>query len=124
MDYIYKNIEEINPNKKQKILSVLMIWSLICLVIKKAGLIVTESLIRGRKLNISDIFIRQSYFTVSKNIRPNSTNYFVMKILNKTELQQIALWMFIINVLQNHILFRLLILILYQIIIGVSEIIF
>ena len=60
-------------------------------MIKKAGLIVTESLIRGRKLNISDIFIRQSYFTVSKNIRPNSTNYFVMKIINKTELQQIAL---------------------------------
>ena len=66
-----------------------MIWLLICLVIKKLNPIVTELLIRGRKLNIS-VFITQSYFAVPKNIRPNSTHYFVMKIPNKRELQQIA----------------------------------
>ena len=49
--------------------------------------IVTELLIRGRKLNISLVFITQSYFFVPKNIRLNSTNYFVMKIPNKRELQ-------------------------------------
>ena len=49
--------------------------------------IVTELLIRGRKLNISLAFITQSYFFVPKNIRLNSTNYFVMKIPNKRELQ-------------------------------------
>ena len=66
-----------------------MIWLLICLVIKKLNPIVTKLLIRGRKLNIS-VFITQSYFAVPKNIRPNSTHYFVIKIPNKRELQQIS----------------------------------
>ena len=57
---------------------------------KKASPIVTELFIRGRKLNISLVFIRQSYFPVPKNIRLYSTHYFVMKIPNKKELQKIA----------------------------------
>ena len=57
---------------------------------KKLNGIVTELFIRGRKLNTSLIFITQSYFTVPRNIRLNSTHYFVMKIANKGELQQIA----------------------------------
>ena len=65
-----------------------MIWLLICLVIK-INPIVTE-LFRGRKLNTSLVFIAQSYFVVPKNIRLNPTHYFVMKITNKRELQQIA----------------------------------
>ena len=52
--------------------------------------IVTELFIRRKKLNISLVFIIQSYFAVPKNIRLNSTQYFVMNIPNKTELQQIA----------------------------------
>ena len=52
--------------------------------------IVTELLIRGRKLNISLVFITQFYFAVPKNIGLNSTHYFIMKIPNKQELQQIA----------------------------------
>ena len=56
---------------------------------KKLNLIVTEPFIRGRKLNISLVFIMQSYFAVPKNVRLNSTHYLVMKILNKRELQQI-----------------------------------
>ena len=57
---------------------------------KKLDPIVTELFIRGRKLNISLVFITQSYFTVPKNIRLNSTYYFIMKIPNKRELQQTA----------------------------------
>ena len=58
---------------------------------KKLNPIVTELFIRGRKLNISIVFIMQSYFKVPKNVRLNSTHVFIMKILNKRELQQIAL---------------------------------
>ena len=46
--------------------------------------------LRGRKLNISLVFISQSYFKVPKTIRLNATHYFIMKIPNKIELQQIA----------------------------------
>ena len=52
-------------------------------------LIVTELFVRGRKLNISLVFITQSYFAVPKNIRLSSTHYFIIKIPNKQELQQI-----------------------------------
>ena len=61
---------------------------LICLVIKKPNPIVTELFIRGRKLNISLVFITQSYLAVPKSIRLNSTHYLIMKIPNKRELQQ------------------------------------
>ena len=67
-----------------------MIWLLVCLVIKKLNPVVTESFIKRRRLNISLVFITQSYFAFPKNIRQNSTHYFVMKIPNKRELQQIA----------------------------------
>ena len=53
---------------------------------KKLNPVVTELFIRGRKLNISIVFIPQSYFRVPKNIRLNSTNIFIMKIPNKREL--------------------------------------
>ena len=57
---------------------------------KKFNSLVTELFIRGRKLNIFLVFFTQSYFAVPKNIRLNSTHYFVMKIPNKRELQQTA----------------------------------
>ena len=63
----------------------------ICLVKKSLQLIVTELFIRGRKLNISFIFVAQSYFSAPKNIRLNSTHYVVMKILNKRLPQPIAI---------------------------------
>ena len=58
---------------------------------EKLNSIVTELFIRGRKLNTSLVFITQSYFRVLKDVRLNSTHFFVMKIPNKRELQQIAL---------------------------------
>ena len=84
---------------------------------KKLDSIVTELFIRGRKLNISLVFITQSYLRVPKDVRLNTTHFFVAKILNKRELQQIAinhsyqilaLKISLIsteNVLPNHILF-------------------
>ena len=50
---------------------------------KKRNPVVTGLFIRGRKLNISVVFITQSYFTVPKNIRLNSAHYFITKIPNK-----------------------------------------
>ena len=58
---------------------------------KKLNPMVTELFIRGRKLNISIVFITQSYFKVPKDVRLNSTLFFIIKIPNKRELQQIAL---------------------------------
>ena len=58
---------------------------------KKHSSIVTELFIRGKKLNISFAFIAQSCFKVPKNVRLSSTHFFIMKIPNKRELQQIAL---------------------------------
>ena len=50
---------------------------------KKLDSIVTELFIRGRKLNISLFFIKQSYFKVSKDVRINSIHFCIMKIPNK-----------------------------------------
>ena len=58
---------------------------------KKLNPIVTELSIRGRKPNIAIVFITQSYFKVPKYVRLNSTHFFIMKIPNRRELQQIAL---------------------------------
>ena len=52
--------------------------------------IVTGLFIRGRKLNVSLVFITQSYFKVPKDVRLNTTHFFIAKIRNKRELQQIA----------------------------------
>ena len=56
---------------------------------KKFNPALTELFIRGRKLNISVVFITQSYFDAAKNNRLNSFHYFILKIQNKRELQQI-----------------------------------
>ena len=77
MDDIYKNIEEYNPNKKRKILILFDDTIAIMLSDKKLNPKVSELLITGRKLNISLVFVTQSYFTVPKNIRLNSTHYFL-----------------------------------------------
>ena len=58
---------------------------------KKLNSIVTELFIRGRKLNISLVFITQSCFKVPKDVRLNTSHFFIAKISNKRELQQIAI---------------------------------
>ena len=83
MDDIYENIEEYNPIKKRKILIVFDNMIADMLSNKELNPIVTELFIRGRKPNISLVFITQYYFAVSKNIRLNSRHCFIMKIPNK-----------------------------------------
>ena len=91
MQGVYKNIEDYNPRKKCKV--VIVFDDMIADMInnEKLNPIVTELFIRGRKINISIVFITQSYFKVPKGVRLNSTHFFIMKIPNKRELQQIAL---------------------------------
>ena len=123
---IYKNIEDYNPNKKRKILIVFDDMIAEMMSNKNLNPVVTGLFIRGRKPNFSLAYITQSYFAVSKNIRLNSTNNFVMKIINKKDFQKLhlityqilalkALWIFNKKVLQNHVLFWLLIPLLHQI---------
>ena len=91
MHDLYKNIDNYNLNKENKILIVFDDMIADMINNKKSNSIVTELFIRGRKLNISLIFITQSYFKVLKDVRNNSTHFFIMKIPNKRELQQIAI---------------------------------
>ena len=88
---VYKNINYYNPNKENKILLVFNAMIADMIINKKLNSIVTELFIRGRKLNISLAFITQSYFKVPKDVRLNTTHFFIAKILNKRELQQIAI---------------------------------
>ena len=92
MQDVYKHIEDYNPGKKKR--KVLIVFDdMIADMInnKRLNPIVTELFIRGRKLNISIVFITQSYFKVPKDVRLNSTHFVIMKLPNKRELQQIAL---------------------------------
>ena len=58
---------------------------------KRFQAIIKELLIRCKKLNISLVFITQSYFSIPKEVRLNSTYYLIMKIHSRRELQQIAI---------------------------------
>ena len=82
---------------------------------KRLNPIVTELFIRRRKLNICFVFITQPYFAVPKSTKLSSTIYFITKIPNKQELEQIAFnhssdinfqdFLELKNVLPNHIYF-------------------
>ena len=91
MHNVYKNIEDYNPRKNRKVLIVFDDIIADMINNKRLNPIVTELFISGRKLNISIVFITQSYFKVPKDVRLNSTHFFIMKIPNKRELQQITL---------------------------------
>ena len=82
-----ENRLEYNKNENWKTLIVFDNIIADMLINKTFNPIVTELLIRGRKPKISLVFITQSYFAVPKNIRLDSTHYFIMKIPNKRELQ-------------------------------------
>ena len=83
MDDIYENIQEYNPNKKQKILIVFDDMIADMLRNKKLNPLVNELFIRGSKLNIYFVFITQYHLAVPKHIRLNSTHYLAVKISNK-----------------------------------------
>ena len=58
---------------------------------KKLNSIVIELFIRGKKLNITLVFITQSYFKVRKDVSLNTSHFFKAKIPNKREIQQIGI---------------------------------
>ena len=81
MQDVYKNIEDYNPNKKRKILIIFDDMIADMINNKKLNPVVTELFIRGRKLNISIVFITHSYFKVPKDVRLNSTHFFKKRAL-------------------------------------------
>ena len=83
MQNVYKNIDEYNADKESKILIVFDDIIADMTNNKNLNSIVTELFITGRKLKISLVFITQSYFKISKDVKLNSTHFFIMKIPNK-----------------------------------------
>ena len=87
MHDVYYNINYYNPDKENKILIVFDDMIAHMIHNKKLNSVVTELFIRGRKLNISLLFITQSYFKVPKDVRLNTTHFFIAKSPSKGELQ-------------------------------------
>ena len=86
-------LEDINNYNKNRDKKVLIIFDYLIAGIMRSETfkaIVKELFIRCRKLNISIIFITQSYFRTPKDARLNSTHNILMKISNKKELKCIA----------------------------------
>ena len=90
MDDVYENINDYNPIRKRKKLIVFDDMIADIMTNKKFQAIIKELFIRCRKLNISLVFITQSYFSVPKDARLNTTHYFIMKINNRIELKNIV----------------------------------
>ena len=91
MDDVYENIHDYNPSRKRNILIVSDDMIADIMTNKKFEAIIKELFIRCRKLNISLVFITQSYFRIPKDVRLNLTHYLIMKINNRKELQNIAI---------------------------------
>ena len=89
MDCVYQDNDDYNPSRKKNLI---VFDDMIADILrnKKFQSIMKEVFIRSRKLNISLVFITQSYFSVPKDVRLNSTHYLIMKIKNERELQNIA----------------------------------
>ena len=91
MDDVYQNIDDCNPSRKRKILVLFDDMIADIMTNKKFQVIIKELFIKYRKVNITLVFITQSYFSVPKDVRLNSTHYLIMKINNRKELQNIAI---------------------------------
>ena len=91
MDDVYDNIDDSKPRRKRKILILFDDMIADIMTNKNFQAIIKELFIRCRKLNMSLVFITQSYFRVSKDVRLNSTHYLIIKTHNRRELQQIAI---------------------------------
>ena len=90
MDDVLDDINNYNKNRDKKVLIVFDDMIADIMRSKKYKAIIKELFIRCRKLNISIVFITQSYFRTPKDPRLNSTHYILMKISNKKELKSIA----------------------------------
>ena len=91
IDDVYENVEDYNQTKKRSVLIAFYGMIADMKANKKLKPIVAELFMRRKKINISIIFISKFHFKVPKTIRLNATHYFIMKIPNKREHQQIAL---------------------------------
>ena len=91
MDDGFSNIDDYNPKRKRKILTVFDDMISDIMTNKRFQAIIKELFIRCRNLNISIVFITHSYFSVSKEARLNSTHHLIMKINNRKDLKQIAI---------------------------------
>ena len=91
MDDVYNNIDDYNAKRKRRVLIVFDDMIADIMTNKNFRAIIKEIFIRCRKLNISLCFLSQSYFSIPKEVRLNSTHYLIMKIYNRRELQQIAI---------------------------------
>ena len=91
MHDVYKNIDNYNPDKENKILIVFDDMIADMIHNKKLNSIVTELFVRGRKLNISLVFITLSYFKVPTDVRLNTTHFLIAKNPNNRELQKITI---------------------------------
>ena len=90
MNDVLEDINNYNKNRDKKVLIVFDDMIADIMRSEKFKAIVKELFIRCRKLNISIVFITQSYFRTPKDARLNSTHYIIMKIGNKKELKSIA----------------------------------
>ena len=79
MRSLYRDINHYNPDKENKILIVFHYMIADLIQNKKQKSIVTELFIRARKLNIFLVFLTQSYFKVPKDVRLNTTHFFITK---------------------------------------------
>ena len=91
MHDVYKNINENNPDKERKILIVFDDIVADMINNKKLNSVVIKLFIKRRKLEISRVFITQSYFKFPKDVRLNNTHFFIAKVANKRELRDIAI---------------------------------
>ena len=91
LDDVYENINNYTSSRNRKILIVFDDMIADIMTNKRFQSIIKELFIRCRNLNISLVFITQSYFSVPKDVRLNSAHYLMMKINNKMELQNIAI---------------------------------
>ena len=90
MDDVFTNIDNYNPTRNRKILIIFDDMIANIMTSKEYKAIIKELFIRCRKLNISLVFITQSYFRTPKDARLNSTHYLLTKINNKEELRNIS----------------------------------
>ena len=91
MHVVYENSHDYNSSRKRKIIIVFDDMIPDIMSNKKFQAITKELFIRCRKLNISLVFIKQSYFSVPKDVRLNSTHYLIVNINIKRELQNIGI---------------------------------
>ena len=91
MDDIYNNIDDYNLRRKRKLFIVFDDMIADNMTNKRFQAIIKELFVICRKLNISLVFITQSYFSVPKEVKLNSTHYLIMKFIKKENCNKLLL---------------------------------